>query len=263
MQGGYPGSNIDADPCFVNPGNNDFHLRPDSPCIDRGDNNSIPSDTTDLDGDGNTTEPIPFDLDGNPRIVDGNNDGNSVVDMGAYEYNPFVVNFVVDHRERRSRTIFRYTCRVTMDNLSPGAVENVQLELLSESGSNVNVIEPNVTFDYIGAWESSTSNDTCIFDVNRIEPIRPAEISWRATYQRADTGETVQQESVIVVLLQIKNGDMNVDGLINLDDLVIIARDWLKGNSIADIAPPPYGDGIVNFQDFAILAENWLAGVCN
>jgi hypothetical protein len=34
----------------------------------------------------NTTEPIPFDLDGNARIVDGNNDGNAVVDMGAYEY---------------------------------------------------------------------------------------------------------------------------------------------------------------------------------
>lgn len=43
------------------------------------------ADTTDLDGDGNTTEQIPWDLDGNPRIVDGNDDGIAVVDMGAYE----------------------------------------------------------------------------------------------------------------------------------------------------------------------------------
>jgi len=78
--------NIDDDPCFVNADSNDFHLLPSSPCIDGGDNDSVPADTTDLDGDGNTTEPIPWDLDGNPRVVDGNNDGNAVVDMGAYEY---------------------------------------------------------------------------------------------------------------------------------------------------------------------------------
>jgi len=56
-----------------------------SPCIDAGDNTAVPADTTDLDADGNTAEPIPFDLDGKPRIVDGDNDGNSVVDMGAFE----------------------------------------------------------------------------------------------------------------------------------------------------------------------------------
>ncbi|MHC4501237.1 MAG: choice-of-anchor Q domain-containing protein, partial [Planctomycetota bacterium] len=95
--------NIGADPCFTDPGywdtngtpydanddfwiEGDYHLLPGSPCIDAGDNNSVPPDTTDFDGDGNTTEPMPWDLEGNPRIVDGNNDGNAVVDMGAYEY---------------------------------------------------------------------------------------------------------------------------------------------------------------------------------
>jgi predicted outer membrane repeat protein len=95
VQSGWPGEgNIDADPRFVEPGywdansvwvDGDYHLMPGSPCIDAGDNSTVPADTTDLDGDGNTTEPIPWDLDKNPRIVDGNNDGNSVVDMGAYE----------------------------------------------------------------------------------------------------------------------------------------------------------------------------------
>jgi len=87
--------NIDADPCFVAPGywdangiwvEGDYHLLPDSPCIDAGDNNSVPADTTDLDGDGNRTEPIPWDVDGYPRIADGDNDGEPVVDMGAYEF---------------------------------------------------------------------------------------------------------------------------------------------------------------------------------
>jgi hypothetical protein len=89
--------NIDTDPCFVDPGywadgcdpniivepndlnamwiEGDYHLLEGSPCIDAGDPNFIP-------------ELNETDLDGNPQVVDGDNDGNSVVDMGAYEYRP-------------------------------------------------------------------------------------------------------------------------------------------------------------------------------
>ncbi|MHC4388022.1 MAG: S8 family serine peptidase [Planctomycetota bacterium] len=107
--GGYPGEgNIDADPCFVWPGywadandpnevvepddpnavwiDGDYHLLAGSPCVDAGDNNGVSADTGDLDGDGNRTEPVPFDLDSSQRVVDGNNDGELVVDMGCYEY---------------------------------------------------------------------------------------------------------------------------------------------------------------------------------
>jgi hypothetical protein len=69
----YPGAgNIDSDPCFVS--DSDFHLMPNSPCIDAGTN------------DANfVTEPN--DIEGSPRILDGNDDGMAVADMGAYEYN--------------------------------------------------------------------------------------------------------------------------------------------------------------------------------
>jgi predicted outer membrane repeat protein len=59
-------SNISADPCFVDPNSGDYHLLPDSPCIDAGDPNYVAG-------------PNETDLDGNPRIVNG------VVDMGAFE----------------------------------------------------------------------------------------------------------------------------------------------------------------------------------
>ncbi|MHC4316018.1 MAG: choice-of-anchor Q domain-containing protein, partial [Planctomycetota bacterium] len=83
VQGGWPGEgNIDADPRFVEPGywdangvwiDGDYHLLPDSPCIDTGDPNFM-------------AEPNETDLDGKPRVLDGDNDSVLVVDMGAYEY---------------------------------------------------------------------------------------------------------------------------------------------------------------------------------
>ncbi|MEW6104451.1 MAG: choice-of-anchor Q domain-containing protein, partial [bacterium] len=61
---------ISTDPQFI--GNGDFHLQPTSYCIDAGLNTALG---------------IPEkDKDGNPRIMDGNEDGIAIVDMGAYEF---------------------------------------------------------------------------------------------------------------------------------------------------------------------------------
>ena len=57
--------NIFADPQFISA--SDLRLHQTSPCIDAG---------------ANAFAPMPYDLDGNPRIIDG------IVDMGAYEYIP-------------------------------------------------------------------------------------------------------------------------------------------------------------------------------
>ena len=105
--GGWGGEgNMGDDPLFVDAdgpddlfGTEDDNPRLDagSPCIDAADNEAVPADTFDLDGDGDTDEPIPFDLDGNPRFVDdpdtddtGNPDPDyadlPIVDMGAYEF---------------------------------------------------------------------------------------------------------------------------------------------------------------------------------
>ena len=58
----------------------DLRLRVDSPAIDAGDNNLLPADTADLDGDGDTSEPIPLDFAGNSRI------DRWTVDIGACEH---------------------------------------------------------------------------------------------------------------------------------------------------------------------------------
>jgi parallel beta-helix repeat protein len=58
-----------------------WHLRPTSPCVNTGGNASVPPDIGDLDSDGNTTEPLPFDLDGQLRIQPQ----GGTVDIGADE----------------------------------------------------------------------------------------------------------------------------------------------------------------------------------
>ena len=67
VEGGYEGpNNLDADPCFVDANNGDYHLDVASPCINAGDPNGNYEGQTDIDND--------------DRVLNG------TVDMGADEY---------------------------------------------------------------------------------------------------------------------------------------------------------------------------------
>ncbi|MBN2373102.1 S8 family serine peptidase [bacterium] len=71
IMGGHAGTgNINANPLFINQSGGDFHLQPNSPCIDKGTNNGAPS----------------TDKDGVTRPQDGDGNGSAICDMGAYEY---------------------------------------------------------------------------------------------------------------------------------------------------------------------------------
>lgn len=63
--------NIAEDPLFADVAGHDYHLRFGSPCTDAG---------------SSTVDPGPVDLDGTPRVLDGNADGSMRVDMGASEF---------------------------------------------------------------------------------------------------------------------------------------------------------------------------------
>jgi len=64
--------NISADPLFTNPTLGDYHLQLGSLSIDTGDNQAPNLPDTDIDGD--------------PRILDGNGDGTAIIDMGVDEF---------------------------------------------------------------------------------------------------------------------------------------------------------------------------------
>lgn len=70
---------IDDDPCFINSTQKGYHLSQNSPCINAGNNALIPNDILDLDHDRNISEPIPYDIDYDPRMID------IIVDIGADE----------------------------------------------------------------------------------------------------------------------------------------------------------------------------------
>jgi len=85
------GGNIDTDPLLGDGDgadnmagtlDDDLRLRSGSPAINTGDDSLLPPDTPDLDGDNDTLEPIPLDLDGRQRIF------NNTVDIGALESQP-------------------------------------------------------------------------------------------------------------------------------------------------------------------------------
>jgi hypothetical protein len=71
--------NLQVDPQFVDPGTNptrDLRLQSTSPLIEAGANGDIAPDA--------------LDFEGAPRVQDGDQDENPVVDIGAYEYGVFI-----------------------------------------------------------------------------------------------------------------------------------------------------------------------------
>ena len=97
VQGGYsagsPNLIFSGDPLIADPSGGDFNLTEGSPALDAGGNEYLPPDTLDLDADGDSSETLPLDLEGTPRIND--NDASEEtparVDLGAYEAPPGVI----------------------------------------------------------------------------------------------------------------------------------------------------------------------------
>ena len=76
-------------------------LSENSPAIDAGNNAFVPADRFDLDGDGDTEEPIPLDQTGSDRIF------NQTVDIGAVEFGA-TSNTPLDTSNDDPNTVYRF-----------------------------------------------------------------------------------------------------------------------------------------------------------
>jgi len=93
--------NISADPRFTNPAQGDYHLQQGSPSIDAGDNLTPNLPDTDIDGD--------------PRILDGDGNGTAIVDMGVDEFLPSsAINLQDEGDGKRKYERFRRRNRESM-----------------------------------------------------------------------------------------------------------------------------------------------------
>ncbi len=87
IEGGIPdsltdgGNNLDSDPQFLDPTNDDFRISFCSPAREAGTVSVLPNDNIDLDYDSLLSEPIPIDIANQPRVVEDS------IDMGAHEWN--------------------------------------------------------------------------------------------------------------------------------------------------------------------------------
>ena len=85
--------------------------------------------------------------------------------------------------------------------------------------------------------------------------VTPALHDWAVTYTDA-AGATESEWSNIEFSQQVVLGDLEPDGDVDVDDLAIMAEDWLDSTGMveADLN----GDNVVNFKDYAIFSTNGL-----
>jgi hypothetical protein len=246
------GGNMDEDPCFAGPGywdlsgmwvDGDYRLLPGSACVDMANNAGVPVDIDDLDGDGNTVELIPLDLGGDARIVDGDKDGNSVVDMGAYEFfvpplevpmhlTPRVLNVLSQGNWFKAHFVLPEEFAVAdVDANTPAEMEplGIQSEYINVFVNDEGLVELEVAF---------ARSDLC----GAAGDFDPAELTVTCWFTNGDAFFGVQTVTII---------DKSIEYI------AACASNWLR----ADCGAPDWcgaldvnRDSAVDFLDFALLA---------
>lgn len=183
IEDGYTGTgNVSDDPLFVDPDGADdmvgtlddnVRLQVTSPAIDAADNSAVPADVTDTDGDGDTTEILPLDLDGRPRFVDvptvpdTGNGTAPLVDMGAFESillletDLSILKTVTPPIVGPSQTV---TYTLVFSNHGPHVADNVVLM------DRVPITLTNLSYDSSGVVVTSTGSFSYTWHVADLEP---------------------------------------------------------------------------------------------
>jgi len=255
----YPGvGNIDDDPQFADAGGGDLRPSGTSPCIDAGDNAALPADVTDLDGDGDTDEPVSLDLDGQPRFQghpDAPDTGNPgaagppIVDMGAYEFpgSPTLVRIVGgdDALDDSASLVWPKAEEVGLAALAIAVDQQVSLV-----GASVTTTEGAST---PAVSEFMHTGGT----IHRVELTEPIPVGHWTIVTLTVAGAT-GAESVFELFAGHLPGDLNGDEQVNMND--VSSFGFLFSSDVDDPTRNRIdlnGDGRANLNDATLLGQLW------
>lgn len=231
IQGGYAGTgNINTDPLFINPSQNNFRLQNTSPAIDAGNNAAVPST-------------LVTDLDGNMRIYDypGINDPGAIVDMGAYEV-PNILNLppiLSGQTVTLPNTGYWYTVPDLV--IDPGGT----LDIGQDTVILPYIIDPNPTPSAVDALLGTGDNGGLWTGTGIISSYAAADPYHASGVGSFDDGN----ETILRVAWY---GDANIDGQINSDDLSLVMLGQSKNGTRWQDGNFNY-DAHVNSDDWSLL----------
>jgi hypothetical protein len=212
IEGGWLGEgNIDQDPCFALI--TDYHLMPNSPCIDAGDPNYIP-------------EPNETDLDGQPRIIGGR------IDMGVYEHNPNSPAIAIS----ASSVSFHYVRDFSEPDPQTLLIRNCGTGTLNwEIVKDCNWLEVSAVS---GQSTGQVNEITLAVDSNSLEPGYHSCILTVLGPNAANSPVTVQVVVHVGVILHVPQEFTTIQAAIDqaIDyDIVLVADDTYTGDGNRDL----------------------------
>ncbi len=261
QNGNQDSGNINLDPNFVlNPdnggdgwGDNPFTLTIDeslndnfgnvqlefgSPCIDIG--NNTPFDS------------IPeYDLSNKLRIVDGDNDGVPVIDMGAFEYacegNIDVITVAVDIKPTSCPNPLNVKSKGVLPVAILGTTDVNVLDIDATSIQLAGISAIRHSYEDVAAPIADNNDCNCTTD----GPDGFLDLTLKFKIQKIveAVGEVSNNDELRLELTGVQFGEEPLEGA----DCILIKGNHKPFNK-ADINK----DGVVNYADFAEFADNWL-----
>ncbi|HEY1686825.1 MAG TPA: right-handed parallel beta-helix repeat-containing protein [Tepidisphaeraceae bacterium] len=235
IAGGYAGTgNINANPMFIRSvGTNgttdygDLHLQFTSPAIDAGSNAAVPAGVT-------------TDLDGNPRFFDfpgANNGAGAVVDMGAYELGYNLDEVIVPASQTVALPAGGYPFSAKALIIGTGGTLDVADDYLTINYANVDPASSIAALISTG-YANGNWNGTGIISSNTLG--EPANSTGVGDY---DNGTQIK-------IARTWDGDANVDGIINSDDLSLVMLGQAQNGT-------RWQDGNFNYGT-QVNADDWM-----
>jgi hypothetical protein len=249
----YLNFNVDSDPSFKDPANDDYHLRPGSSCIDIGTDPGAPT----------------ADIDGELAPADGNNDSLAVTDIGADEFVDSDWDQMPDYWERQ------YFGDLTHDGTTDTNGDgDSDLEEYQNNEDPLEPLVPDTDGDGMPDWyEESNGLDPNVNDAaldpdnDRLTNIEEMRYGTKPNNADTDGDGLTDGDEVIWAGTDPLNEDTDGDGLTDQEELLTYNSDPNNPDSDGDGAPDEWeietygnfdsdgsadkdGDGLSDLQEF-------------